>query len=165
MKLKKGDYIDLSEVDSQETFDKIMKKFKESGCTEGEWHIVDGETTTSWKDWYYVGWCTYDDGVYFSYHLVSYHNKISVDELLNTAPEEEDLQFSHEYYVEFLKTYIKEGYLNDIHSTINNVKVDLVFDLVNRTATITVNRESSYEFLVEDYSVTIPLPVWENDYE
>ena len=161
MKLKRGDYIKLSEVDSQETFDKIMEKFKEAGCTEGEWSIAEDKDITSWKDFTYVGWCSCE-GLYFSCNTGGYSNQILVADLLHIE-DGEDLQFSHEYYVEFLKAYIKEGYLNDIHSTINNVKVDLVFDLDNRTATITVNRESSYEFLVEDYSVTLPLPVWEND--
>jgi hypothetical protein len=95
---------------------------------------------------------------------------VSVRDLLApSSPEDkiakilsEEAILSQDFIVDLLQVYLYKGFLNDVSLVIPNVYgdfyIDLVVDLNNNLAKIRVTRESNYEELTEDYSITIPLP-------
>ncbi len=181
IKLKVGNYIRLSEVPDEATYQKVKQKFIEAGCDWGELQF-DFDF-----DYVYLGWCI-EEGVCHCYSTVDIwvnNNLDATDEsyyipvttlLQPSSPEEkisklltEDVTFSHDFLVDLLKVYVYKGYLNDVSLVMPNglgdFHIDLVTNLQLNTATIYVSRESDYEELVEDYSITIPLPRIEEDDE
>lgn len=178
IKLKTGNYIRLSEVPDEDTYQKVKQKFVEAGCGWGDLEeSLRGALGGGVK---YAGYCKHD-GYYLTWNFDNnIYNEVGgfadesyyvpVSTLLQpSSPEEkisklltEDVTFSHDFLVDLLKVYIYKGYLNDVSLVMPNelgdFHIDLVTDLQLNTATIYVNCESDYEELVEEYSITIPLP-------
>ena len=178
IKLKVGNYIHLSEIPDEETYQKVKQKFIEAGCF--VMRARDPLNLYGLDDVDYIGWC-YEDGFYPTNdldHIMTEDPILDVDEsyyvsvrdlLAPSSPEDkiakilsEEAILSQDFIVDLLQVYLYKGFLNDVSLVIPNVYgdfyIDLVVDLNNNLAKIRVTRESNYEELTEDYSITIPLP-------